>query len=124
MSRLDQQQLFDALSVGLSETSSRREALTWLGRFVLAVVVFGITPWSARGQEASSESALVKGCRLPGQKCNNGKQDCCAKKCTGKGRGGCITKGREPLVKTPLGPVPVKALCCSNKLNRRTGTCR
>ena len=46
----------------------------------------------------------MKGCKLPGQKCNNGKQDCCAKKCKkGAGRCGCINNGKEPLVKTVFG---------------------
>jgi hypothetical protein len=120
---MDPQDLFDALTMRLSDVTARRDVLRLLGRFVLALVVFQVVPWRASAQ-SGSESALVKGCRLPGQKCNNGKQDCCAKKCTGAGRCGCISKGREPLVDTPLGPVPVKALCCTNNLNRRTGECR
>jgi hypothetical protein len=120
---MDKQVLFDALSVRLGDRPARRDVLRLVAQFVLALVVFQINPLRAAAQ-SGSESALVKGCRLPGQKCNNGKQDCCAKKCTGAGRCGCISKGREPLVDTPLGPVPVKALCCTNNLNRRTGECR
>lgn len=120
---MDRQVLFDALTVGLSETPSRREALRWLGRFGLALVVFGIAPWGVRGQAVSDESALVKGCRLPGQKCK-GNKDCCSRKCGGAKRCGCVKQGAKPIVATPLGPVPVKALCCSNNLNERTEECR
>jgi hypothetical protein len=88
------------------------------------MVVFGVYPWRVVAQEVGTESELVKGCRLPGQRCNNGQRDCCARKCTSKGRCGCINKGKEPLVDTPLGPVHVKAMCCSNKLNKRRGTCK
>ena len=120
---MDRQDLFDTLTVRLSDVTRRRDVLRLLARFALALVVFQVLPWRVAAQ-SSSESALVKGCRLPGQKCNNGQQDCCAKKCTGAGRCGCISKGREPLVDTPLGPVPIKALCCTNNLNKRTGECR
>lgn len=119
----ERQHLFDALTVGLSERPGRREAVVWLGRFLLALVVFGIAPWSGRGQEVSDESALVKGCRLPGQKCK-GNKDCCSNKCGGAKRCGCVKKGSQPTVATPLGPVPIKALCCSNSLNKRTEECR
>ena len=117
------QDLFDALTIRFSEVTARRDVLRLLGKLMLAMLVFGAWPWRARAQEVSSDSLLVKGCRLPGQKCS-GKQDCCAKKCDRDHRCGCISKGREPLVDTPLGAVPVKALCCSNKLNARPGTCR
>ena len=120
---IDPQRLFDALTVRLGETASRSEVLRWLGRFVLALVVFGLAPWSATGQELTEESALVKGCKLPGQKCK-GNKDCCTRKCGGQKRCGCIKKGSQPLVSTPLGPVPVKALCCTNKVNKRTDECR
>jgi len=39
---IDQQRLFDALTVRLGETASRGEVLRWLGRFVLALAVFGL----------------------------------------------------------------------------------
>ena len=120
---IERQQLFDALTVGLSARPRRREVLRWLGRFALALVVFSIAPWSTKGQEVGEESALVKGCKLPGQKCQ-GNKDCCARKCGGAKRCGCVKKGTKPIVVTPLGPVPVKALCCSNNLNKRTEECR
>ena len=121
---MDKQDLFDALTIRFSEGRSRREVLRIVAQLGLAMLVFGVWPWRVRAQGAvDSESLLVKGCRLPGQKCT-GKNDCCAKKCTSKHRCGCISKGREPLVDTPLGPVPVKALCCSNKLHGRTNKCR
>jgi hypothetical protein len=120
---MDRQDVFDALTIRFSEITARRAVVRTLGRFALAMLVFGAFPWRVRAEEVSSDSLLVKGCRLPGQKCT-GKQDCCAKKCDGDHRCGCISKGREPLVDTPLGPVPVKALCCSNKLTGRSGKCR
>ena len=120
---MDKQALFDVLTIRLSDMTERRQVLRLLGRFVLALIVFQVAPWRVRAQ-ADAESALVKGCRLPGQKCNNGKQDCCSQKCNGDGRCGCVNKGGTPDVDTPLGPVPVKALCCTNNLNKRTGECR
>jgi hypothetical protein len=121
---MDKQDLFDALTVRFSDAmADRRAVLRTLGRLALAMVVFGVFPWRVSAQEVGTESQLVKGCRLPGQKCKNGK-DCCARKCTSKKRCGCISKGKEPLVDSPLGPVPVRALCCSNKLNGRTNECR
>ena len=121
---MDRQELFDALTIRFSNVTDRRDVLRVLARLALAMVVFGVYPWRVRAQGVGSESQLIKGCRLYGQKCNNGKKDCCSRKCTSKGRCGCISKGREPLADTPLGPVAVKALCCSNKLNKRTGECR
>ena len=122
---MDRQELFDALTMRFSDVTERRDVLRLLGTLVLAMVVFGAFPWRVRGQEVSGESALVKGCKLPGQKCSGrGKNECCAHKCTGQGRCGCIKKGQVPDVDTPLGPVPIKALCCSNKLNKRTSECR
>jgi hypothetical protein len=117
---MERQDLFDALTIRLSDVTARRDVLRWLGKFMVAVVVFGAVPWRVRPTAAS---LLVKGCKLPGQKCS-GKGDCCAKKCTGVHRCGCIKKGGHPDVKTPLGVVPVKALCCANKLNKLKGTCK
>ncbi|MGH2613890.1 MAG: hypothetical protein ACRDJC_01520 [Thermomicrobiales bacterium] len=121
---MDKQELFDALTIRFSDARPRRDVLRLLGKLALAMLVFGVFPWRVRAQGVGGESALVKGCKLPGQKCNNGKQDCCSRKCTGQKRCGCVKKGGTPEVDTPLGPVPVKALCCSNKLNKRRGTCR
>ena len=120
---MDRQELFDALTVRLADGVARRQVLRLLGRCALAVLVFGAWPWRARAQDVSPASQLVKGCKLPGQKCT-GQQDCCAPKCDKDHRCGCINKGKKPLVKTPLGPVPVKALCCTNKLNKLKGTCK
>lgn len=120
---MDRQDLFDTMTVRFSDGISRQDALRRLGKLALAMAVFGAFPWRVSAQEIGSESALVKGCRLPGQKCNNNKR-CCSNKCTGQKRCGCVKKRGKPLVKTPLGPVPIKALCCSNKLNKRTETCR
>ncbi len=120
---MDRQALFDVFAVRFSDATRRREVLALLGRLALAMVVFGVWPWRVSAQEVGPESALVKGCRLPGQKCK-GNKDCCTRKCGGVKRCGCIKKGNKPLVQTPLGPVPVKALCCSNKVNKRTEECR
>ena len=120
---MDRQELFDTLTVRVSDAASRQDVLRLLGQLALAMVVFGVFPWRVSGQEAGEESALVKGCRLPGQKCKSNKR-CCSNKCSGQKRCGCVKKGAKPLVKTPLGPVPVKALCCSNNVNKRTEECR
>lgn len=122
---MDKQDLFDALTVRFSDVTERRDVLRLLGRLALAMAVFGIFPWRVAAQDVTGESALVKGCRLPGQKCS-GSGDCCAGGCRKSlnKRCGCVKKGKEPLVDSPLGPVPVKALCCSNKLNGRTNECR
>jgi hypothetical protein len=120
---MDRQELFDTLTVRFADAASRQDVLRLLGRLALAMVVFWVVPWRVAGQAVSDESALVKGCRLPGQKCK-GNKDCCANKCGGQKRCGCVKKGSKPLVSTPLGPVPIKALCCSNKVNKRTEECR
>lgn len=118
---VDRQDVFDALTIRLSDITERRLVRRTLGRFAVAMGVFGAFPWRMQHQAAASQ--LVKGCKLPGQKCS-GKSDCCAKKCNGDHRCGCVNKGKSPEVKTPLGPVPVRALCCSNKLHKLKGTCK
>jgi len=120
---LDRQDLFDALTVRVADITERRAVLRTLGKLGLAMLVFGVYPWRVDAQEITPESQLVKGCKLPGQKCSGGNK-CCAKKCTSDHRCGCVGKGKSPAVKTPLGPVPVKALCCTNKLNKLKGTCK
>jgi hypothetical protein len=121
---MDRQDLFDALTIRFSDVTHRRDVLRTLGTFVLALLVFGVWPWRVKAQDVHDESALVKGCKLPGQKCTGGGGDCCAKKCDSDHRCGCINKGHAPNVDTPLGPTPVKALCCTNKLNKLKGTCK
>lgn len=120
---MDRQELFDALTIRLSDVTERRQVVGWLGTFIAAAFVFGVVPWRVRAQDTSTDSQLVKGCKLPGQKCS-GRNKCCSKKCGGDHRCGCVKKGGHPNVKTPLGVVPVKALCCSNKLNKLKGTCK
>jgi hypothetical protein len=120
---MDRQDLFDALTIRLSDQVERRAVLGTLGKLAVALMVFGVLPWRVKAQDLVPQSQLVKGCKLPGQQCS-GKNKCCAKKCDKDHRCGCINKGHEPLVDTPLGPVPVKALCCTNKLNKRTGECK
>jgi hypothetical protein len=119
---MDRQDLFDALTIRLADTVGRRAVLGTLAKLALAILVFGVYPWRVLPQKATA-SKLVKGCRLPGQQCS-GRNDCCAKKCDKDHRCGCINKGHEPLVDTPLGPTPVNALCCTNKLNKRSGVCK
>jgi hypothetical protein len=120
---MERQDLFDALTIRFSDIIERRLVLRTLAKFALAVVVFQAFPWRVQAQDVTPDSTLVKGCRLPGQKCS-GKGDCCSNKCNKDHRCGCVNKGKKPLVKTPLGPVPVKALCCTNKLNKIKGTCK
>jgi hypothetical protein len=119
---MDRQDLFDALSVRFSDVTSRQEVLRLLWRLGLAMLVFGVFPWRVMAQ-VGGESELVKGCKLPGQRCH-GKNKCCAKKCTSNHRCGCINKGHVSQMDTPLGPVPAKAFCCSNKINQRTAECK
>ena len=121
--QMDRQELFDVFAVRFADVARRRDVLALLGRLGLAMLVFGVRPWRVSAQEVGTESALVKGCKLPGQKCK-GNKDCCARKCGGQKRCGCVKKGAKPLVSTPLGPVPIKALCCTNKVNKRTEECR
>ena len=120
---MDRQELFDALTIRFSDLLDRRDVLRTLGKLALAMLVFGVYPWRVKAQDVHDESQLVKGCKLPGQKCS-GSADCCAKKCDSDHRCGCINKGHAPNVDTPLGPTPVKALCCTNKLNKLKGTCK
>jgi hypothetical protein len=120
---MDRQDLFDTLTIRFTDVAARRDVLRILGKFVLAMIVFGAYPWRVRAQDVSPESALVKGCRLQGQKCS-GDADCCTKRCDSSHRCGCLNKGKEALADTPLGPVPLKALCCTNKINKRTNKCR
>ena len=120
---MDRQDLFDALTVRITDVASRTDVLRLLGKLALAMLVFGVYPWRVGQPQSAAASALVKGCRLPGQQCK-GNKDCCTRKCSGQKRCGCINKGGTPDVDTPLGPVPIKALCCSNKLNKRRGTCK
>ena len=120
---MDRQELFDVLTMRFSDVRQRREVLALLGKLALAMAVFGVVPWRVSAPRGAAASALVKGCRLPGQKCQGNKR-CCSNKCGGQKRCGCVNKGSKPLVDTPLGPVPIKALCCSNKVNKRTEECR
>lgn len=123
MAMMERQELFDVLTVRFSDVQHRRGVLALLGKMALAMAVFGVFPWRVMAQDVDSESQLVKGCRLPGQKCS-GKKRCCSRKCNKSHRCGCVNKGKKPLVDTPLGPVPIHALCCTNKINKRTGECK
>ena len=82
MSLIDRQDLFDTLTVRLAEPQPRADVLRLLGKAALAIVVLGAWPRSGLAQEVTEESNLVKGCRLPGQKCRKNK-DCCSSKCRG-----------------------------------------
>jgi hypothetical protein len=88
MGLIDRQDLFDTLTVKLAEPQPRPQVLKLMAKAVVAMVVFQAWPRRGYAQDVTDESQLVKGCKLPGQKCNNGKQDCCAKKCK-KGAGRC-----------------------------------
>lgn len=122
---IGREELFDALAVRLGQPQTRTQAVKLLGAGALALTPLPVVTRGGSAQDVTDESQLIKGCKLPGQKCNNGKQDCCTRKCKNSvGRCGCINKGSKPLFNTPLGPVPVKALCCSNKINKRTEECK
>ena len=120
----DRQDLFDTLTIRLGQSSDRRDVLRLLVKTVVAMVVLGAWPWrTVSAQELGSESQLVPGCKIPGQKCS-GDNTCCSGKCPSRHRCTCIKKGRQPLVDTPLGQIPIRGLCCTNKLNKRTNECR
>ncbi len=123
---VDKQDLFDTLTIRLGQVADRREVVRLGLKLGLALLVFGVAPWSWRrvgAQEPGAESQLVPGCKIPGQKCS-GDNTCCSGKCPSRHRCTCIKKGRQPLVDTPLGQLPIRGLCCSNKLNKRTNECR
>ena len=121
---LDKQDLFDTLSIRLGAVTDRRDVLRLLGKTAVAMVVLGAWPWRrVDAQELWAESQLVPGCKIPGQKCS-GDNTCCSGKCPARHRCTCIKKGRQPLVDTPLGQIPIRGLCCSNKLTKRTNECR
>jgi hypothetical protein len=120
---MDRQELFDVLAIRFSDITARRDVLRILGKLALAMLVFGVFPWRVQAQVVTPDSQLVKGCKLQGQKCT-GSSDCCTKRCDSDHRCSCLSKGKKPLVDSPLGPTPVKSLCCTNKINKVKGTCR
>jgi hypothetical protein len=120
---MDRQDLFDTLTVRLGAVTRRQDVVRLLGRLVVAMIVFQAFPWRVAAQGVSPESAFVPGCKIPGQRCH-GAHKCCAGKCDNTHRCGCVSKGKSPLVKTPLGDLPFKVLCCTNKINKRTSKCK
>ena len=74
---MDRQEVFDVLTIRFSDLTQRRDVLRTLGRLALAMPVFGVWPWRVQAQALHDQSQLVKGCKLPGQKCSGG-ADCCA----------------------------------------------
>jgi hypothetical protein len=120
---MDTQDLFDTLTVRLSDVTRRQDVLRLLGRVALAMLVFQVVPWRGAAQGVTPESLLVPGCKIPGQRCH-GSHKCCAGKCDNAHRCGCISKGKSAIVKTKIGDLPFKVLCCTNKLNKRTGNCK
>ncbi|HEU5430998.1 MAG TPA: hypothetical protein VFU81_05010, partial [Thermomicrobiales bacterium] len=61
---------------------------------------------------------------LPGQRCS-GNKNCCTNHCAHK-RCRCINKGGSCLVELGGGlpPVPVHALCCTNKCSKHDHKCK
>lgn len=110
------------------EDLTRRFAHATTRRGAARALVGGIAAAALAGLRAgtSDASQLVKGCKIPGQKCQ-GDGRCCGNQKCHKGRCQCIQRGGSCLVPIDedLGIfAPVKALCCSAKCSRHDNECR
>jgi hypothetical protein len=109
---------FADLSRRFAAATTRRGAVHVLATGAAAAALALVRP------ESGEASQLVKGCKIPGQKCQ-GDSKCCGKQHCHKGRCQCIGRGGSCLVE--LAPdvfAPVKALCCSAKCGRGDNQCR
>ncbi|HEU5430504.1 MAG TPA: hypothetical protein VFU81_02510 [Thermomicrobiales bacterium] len=117
------QDRFGILTRQVAVAPNRRTALRWLAAGAAGALAPGLGARLADAQSVMPASAIVKGCRLPGQRCSANK-NCCGNHCAHK-RCRCINKGGSCLV--PLGgglpPVPVHALCCTNKCSKHDHKC-
>ena len=102
---------------------SRRAVVRLLAAGAAAAVAPALGERLADAQTVTPESQLIKGCRLPGQRCA-GKKKCCSNRCAGK-RCRCINRGGSCLVDIGGGlpPIPVHALCCTNKCSKHDHKC-
>ncbi len=111
------QETFDRLSRRVSAAQTRRGALRALWAGGIAATLAAVLPG------AGEASQTVKGCRVPGQRCNRNEK-CCSGKCR-SGRCKCLDRGKSCLV--PLGNsglmIPNKSICCSSKCSRGKNKC-
>ena len=113
------QERFGQISRAVGRAGSRRAALAALAGAALAAV-----PGLARAGEVGGQSNIIKGCRLPGQRCRKG-SNCCTNRCGGDQRCRCVNKKGSCLVDMGGGiTLPVHAVCCSNKCDDKSGQCR
>jgi hypothetical protein len=109
---------FEDLSRRFAAAATRRSALGVLAGGAAAAVLTALRPGAA------DASQLVKGCKIPGQKCKNEKQ-CCGNSHCNKGRCKCINKGGSCLVQVTADlALPTKALCCTSRCSRHDHKCR
>ncbi|MCC6312643.1 MAG: hypothetical protein IT337_01420 [Thermomicrobiales bacterium] len=120
------QERFENLTRQVGSAQSRRSALRLLAVGAVAAVAPVLGARMVSAEEVTAEGSVIRGCRLPGQRCSKGK-NCCTGKC-GNGRCRCKNKGASCLVtvNSPMGslPIPVHAVCCSNKCSKSTNKCR
>jgi hypothetical protein len=117
------QDRFGILTRKMAIAPNRRAAVRLLAAGVAAVVAPALGERLAEAQ-VTPDSAIVKGCRLPGQRCS-GNKNCCGNHCA-HNRCRCIGKGGSCLVAVGGGlpPLPVHALCCTNKCSKADHKCK
>ncbi|HET7094768.1 MAG TPA: hypothetical protein VFI22_14850 [Thermomicrobiales bacterium] len=117
------QDRFGILTRLVALAPNRRTALRLLVAGAATAVSPALGDRLADAQTVTPDSAIVKGCRLPGQRCS-GKKNCCTNHCAHK-RCRCINRGGSCLVELGGGlpPIPVHALCCRNKCSKHDHKC-
>ena len=113
------QDRFSKLSRAVGQATSRRAALAAVAAAALGAVLPGLAKAES---DAGSESVLITGCRIVGQRCRK-KGNCCTGKCKG-GRCACVNKGGSCLIDVKGLLVPYKGNCCTNRCSKATNKCR
>ncbi|HEU5430364.1 MAG TPA: hypothetical protein VFU81_01805 [Thermomicrobiales bacterium] len=118
------QDRFGILTRQMAVAPNRRAALRLMAAGVAAAVAPVLGARLAAADAVTPASAIVKGCKLPGQRCS-GDKNCCGNHCAHQ-RCRCINKGGSCLVALGGGlpPLPVHALCCRNKCSKHDHKCR
>jgi hypothetical protein len=117
------QEYFGRLTRLVAAAPDRRTALRVLVAGTAAAVAPGVGGrWAAA--EVTPAGQIIKGCRLPGQRCS-GHKNCCTNRCANK-QCRCIHKGGSCLVQLGGGlpPIPVHANCCTNKCSKHDHKCK